>query len=414
VVLAACDRDGGGRAAGRLLDEPAEAARLPLPELLEELRAGRTPTGWDDVPRLFLTCTHGRHDVCCAERGRPVAAALDGLAADAAWEVSHIGGDRFAGNVLVLPDGLYYGRVSADRAVDLVTAHGRGDCVPDLLRGRTSLPFAAQAAEVALRRHLGVAALTALRLEQLQRAGARTTTTWAVAGRGSWRVVIQTSHPGPARALTCSTAAAAPPLHTVVELTDTEAPGRGADGWDAAYEGTAVELEPNPRVAETVAPLPPGHALDVGAGTGRHALWLARHGWRVTALDYSTVGLEAAGAVASADQLDVDWQLGDARVWAPAADQPGYDLVLVAFVQLPDVIRRAAGWLAPGGRLLVVGPSQRNLTEGSGTPRDPRLLHSLDTLREAAGDLVVERLEEVTRPTSDGQAVDAVLLARRP
>ena len=63
--------------------------------------------------RCCCVCTHGRHDACCAERGRPVAAALAAAHPEQTWEVSHIGGDRFAANVLVLPDGLYYGRVSA-------------------------------------------------------------------------------------------------------------------------------------------------------------------------------------------------------------------------------------------------------------------------------------------------------------
>jgi (2Fe-2S) ferredoxin len=123
----------------------------------------------------------------------------------------------------VLPDGLYYGRVTAERATELVDAHRHGRCVPDLLRGRTGLPCPAQSAEIALRRHLGVVELTAMRLTSLARSGRRTSTTWTVRGRGTWRVAVDTTHPGPPRALTCSTAAAAPPVHTVVELTELQA-----------------------------------------------------------------------------------------------------------------------------------------------------------------------------------------------
>ncbi len=86
---------------------------------------------------VFLACTHGRHDTCCAERGRPVAAALSQTHPEVSWEVSHIGGDRFAGNVLVLPDGLYYGRVSPDTAPALVESHLSGHLTLDLLRGRS-------------------------------------------------------------------------------------------------------------------------------------------------------------------------------------------------------------------------------------------------------------------------------------
>jgi (2Fe-2S) ferredoxin len=222
VALAVCDLD-GGRGTARVLDA-RELGRLPLADLLGRLRAGQTADGWEDMAPVFLTCTHGRHDICCAERGRPVAAALEAAAGVAAWEVSHVGGDRFAANVLVLPEGMYYGRVTAERAAELVSAHAHGRCVPDLLRGRCALPYAGQYAEIALRRRLAVAEVTALRLVSLTRAGPRTTTTWTVDGRGSWRVSVDTTRPGPARPLTCSTPATAPPVHRVVELTELPAP----------------------------------------------------------------------------------------------------------------------------------------------------------------------------------------------
>lgn len=220
VALAVCGPD-GGRGASCTLGRPQEVAKLPVAELVAALRSGATPPGWDDAPLLFLTCTHGRHDICCAERGRPVATAIDKLAPDGAWEVSHIGGDRFAGNVLVLPEGLYYGRVAPARARELVAAHEHGHCVPDLMRGRASLPFAAQVAEIALRRHLGATALSAVTLTGTATSGRRTTTSWAGA-HGRWRVVVDTSYPGPARSVTCSTAALVPPVHTVVEIGATE------------------------------------------------------------------------------------------------------------------------------------------------------------------------------------------------
>jgi len=103
---------------------------------------------------LFLVCTHGRHDVCCAERGRPLWEALSQVAPDETWQVSHIGGDRFAANVLVLPDGLYYGRLTPQEAPEFAGAHRGGRLDLEHLRGRTSQPFAVQAAEVFLRRHL--------------------------------------------------------------------------------------------------------------------------------------------------------------------------------------------------------------------------------------------------------------------
>jgi hypothetical protein len=111
---------------------------------------------------FYLVCTHGRHDTCCAVEGRPVALALARQRPEAVWECSHVGGDRFAANVVVMPQGLYYGRVGADRVADLVAAHERGEVLPDLLRGRSTAAPAAQAAIAYVRREIGELAIDAL------------------------------------------------------------------------------------------------------------------------------------------------------------------------------------------------------------------------------------------------------------
>ena len=110
----------------------------------------------------YLVCTHGRHDACCAIRGRPVAQTLAAARPDSVWECSHIGGDRFAANLLVLPHGLYYGRADGDAAAQVVAAHERGEVLPSLLRGRTSFQPAAQAAQQHARIELGELAINAL------------------------------------------------------------------------------------------------------------------------------------------------------------------------------------------------------------------------------------------------------------
>jgi hypothetical protein len=94
----------------------------------------------------YLVCAHGTHDVCCAVEGRSVAAELDRLRPGNAWECSHLGGDRFAANVLVLPSGVMYGRFPVVAAADLVAASDRGEVLPPYLRGRIGLAPAAQAA----------------------------------------------------------------------------------------------------------------------------------------------------------------------------------------------------------------------------------------------------------------------------
>jgi hypothetical protein len=96
---------------------------------------------------IYLVCTHGRHDTCCAMRGRPVAAALARVRPDQTWECSHVGGDRFAANVIALPHGVYYGRADVGDIVELATAHERGEVVPSKLRGRSRWLPAAQAAQ---------------------------------------------------------------------------------------------------------------------------------------------------------------------------------------------------------------------------------------------------------------------------
>jgi hypothetical protein len=116
---------------------------------------------------LLLVCTHGKRDRCCATLGRPIAAALGALHHDRVWEVSHVGGHRFAGNLVVLPHGLVYGGLGVSEAVrvtDLLLAD-RIDA--GHLRGRSGLGRPAQAAEVFVRRELGLDHLDAVRVESV-------------------------------------------------------------------------------------------------------------------------------------------------------------------------------------------------------------------------------------------------------
>jgi SAM-dependent methyltransferase len=207
-------------------------------------------------------------------------------------------------------------------------------------------------------------------------------------------------------------------------------PGRDAADWDARYAESdrLWSPEPNPTIAQIVGPLSPGGsterskgspgspapaALDFGAGEGRHAVWLAALGWDVTAVDFSRVGIDKGRREAESRGIDVDWHVADARDWSPPAGTT-YALVLVVFLHLEaDVLARTRDWLAPGGRLVVLGHARRNLTEGVGGPQDPRLLHTEEQLRAAARGLRIERLEEVLRPTPHGDAIDVTLVACR-
>ena len=117
--------------------------------------------------QTVLVCTHGRHDTCCAAWGRPVAVALAERWPGQVWECSHLGGDRFAANVLVAPDGLYYGYLDAASAVDVIGGHLRGEVVPGSLRGFSHVPPVVQAAVVAAHERFGPAGARAFRSDEV-------------------------------------------------------------------------------------------------------------------------------------------------------------------------------------------------------------------------------------------------------
>jgi hypothetical protein len=114
-------------------------------------------TGTPSQAPTYLVCTHGAHDTCCAVRGRPLARSLPADPGDV-WETSHLGGDRFAANVLVLPYGHVYGQVPDD-GEELVYATEQGRVVLPWLRGRAGLPAPAQAAQHHARAQLGLLAV---------------------------------------------------------------------------------------------------------------------------------------------------------------------------------------------------------------------------------------------------------------
>lgn len=145
-------------------------------ELLEVVDGS---SGRPDSSPVYLVCAHGRHDACCAIRGRPVAAELSRLRPGQVWESSHIGGDRFAANVVVLPEGLYYGHVSLQSAADVVLAYDAGRVVLPLLRGRSSLAAPVQAAQHHARLLLDEHAIAALHPRGVQRTAPDT-----------WRVLL--------------------------------------------------------------------------------------------------------------------------------------------------------------------------------------------------------------------------------
>jgi hypothetical protein len=132
---------------------------------LEALEGDERPgTGAPGSAFVHLVCTNGKRDRCCADLGRPVVRALLDAGVDEVWESSHVGGDRFAANVVCLPTGVYFGRVPPADAARIVTDHDAGLLDLDRYRGRSCYPPMLQAAEIFTRRELDERRLAALRI----------------------------------------------------------------------------------------------------------------------------------------------------------------------------------------------------------------------------------------------------------
>jgi hypothetical protein len=147
--------------------EGAEELRCVAFESHEDLRDLDLASAGEPTDELFLVCTHGKHDACCARYGRPLFEALaEQVEEEAVWQVTHIGGDRFAGNLVCLPEGIYYGRVEREQAGDVLDNHLAGQIELPHYRGRSCYSFAAQAAERDIREQAQLFAIADLRFVQ--------------------------------------------------------------------------------------------------------------------------------------------------------------------------------------------------------------------------------------------------------
>lgn len=112
---------------------------------------------------LFLVCTNGRRDLACARYGLPLYQAMSSFAGQSVWQTIHIGGHRFSGTLVCLPEGIYYGRVSPDDVENLVTEHRAGRIYLDHYRGHSVYDAPVQAAEHFLRQKTGIVDIDGLR-----------------------------------------------------------------------------------------------------------------------------------------------------------------------------------------------------------------------------------------------------------
>ncbi len=199
--------------------------------------------------------------------------------------------------------------------------------------------------------------------------------------------------------------------------------------WDDRYRAhTALwSGNPNPHLISEASPLAPGAALDVGCGEGADAIWLARRGWQVTAVDLSTVALEraAAHAAEAGPQIAgrIDWRHADITGWDPGTAR--YDLVSAQYLHLPPdaraaLFRRLAAAVRPGGTLLIVGHHPSDLQTTVPRPQMPERLFTGDDivacLDPGAWDIVTNAAAPRPAADADGRTVsvhDTVLRARR-
>lgn len=201
-----------------------------------------------------------------------------------------------------------------------------------------------------------------------------------------------------------------------------------AADWDERYAGSDLvwSAGPNRWVAELVPGLAPGLALEMAAGEGRNAIWLAEQGWSVDATDFSSVAIGRMRAWALARSETVDGRL---RCWVADATSPprpaersAYDLVVQCYLHLvpqpwAQGVTGAVERTRPGGAVLLIGHAERNLTEGIGGPQQRDLLFDPEEVEAVVSDLPVRveickiRRREV--PGAERPALDTVALLTR-
>lgn len=200
VVLASC-RPGNRWIERRALCDLRELADLDL----AAVAAGARPDfGAEEGDPVVLVCTHGRRDVCCARLGRPLAVLLDAQLPGQVWETTHVGGDRFAPNVVALPDGSYHGGIALTEVPQLVDALLGHRVLLPRLRGRAGLPAAVQAADHFLREQLGETRLDAVRPVACTASPDGPTCVELLAGADRWCVHVAPGEAGAERLTSCA------------------------------------------------------------------------------------------------------------------------------------------------------------------------------------------------------------------
>ncbi len=191
-------------------------------------------------------------------------------------------------------------------------------------------------------------------------------------------------------------------------------------GWDDRYATSEYiwNAGPNQFVEAHLKELAPGTAIDLAAGEGRNAVWLAEQGWDATAVDFSAVGLDKAARLAADRGVSITTVIADATTWAPAEL---VDLVVLAYFQLPSaqqvaVLENAKTWIKPGGTVFIVAHDRENLEHGYGGPQIEDVLYEVDRTVAALDGLAIQIAEVAERGVEkEGEhhvALDTLVIAR--
>jgi hypothetical protein len=200
VIVASC-RPGQTWLERRTVASLDELAQLDL----DDLAAGRRPHfGALSTEPVVLVCTHGKRDVCCAKLGRPLAGLLEMQLPGQVWETTHVGGDRFAPNVVALPDGSYHGGVALSDVSALADAVTTGRVLPKALRGRAGLPLPVQAADYFVREQLAIDELDAVRPVSSTAARGGEVCVELLVGDERWSVQVRSRRSQEARLTSCA------------------------------------------------------------------------------------------------------------------------------------------------------------------------------------------------------------------
>ncbi len=191
--------------------------------------------------------------------------------------------------------------------------------------------------------------------------------------------------------------------------------------WDEMFSAKEYFWagEPNEFVKTHTADLKPGDAIDLAAGEGRNAVWLASQGWRVKAVDFSQVGLDKGARLASDHGVTVDFVNADATTYQPSEL---VDLIVISYLQIPIapqqvVLEHARTWLRVGGTILVIAHDESNLTHGYGGPPSAEISYTVDRTVKAFDGLDIGTAEVAKRtvntPAGPQIALDTLVLATR-